>query len=153
MAFDAGMVGAVAHEISERISGARVEKVYQPEKDELVLALHNKEGNLRLSIAAGANNPRIGFVTRQKENPPSPFLFCTLARKHLTGAKILSVKRVDFERVVEIAFDSRDEMGFYETKYMYAEIMGKYSNLIFTDKDKKILGILYLLRSCHAFRR
>ena len=142
MAFDAGMVGAIAHEISEKISGARVEKVYQPEKDELVLAIHTKEGNLRLSIAAGANNPRIGFVTRQKENPPSPFLFCTLARKHLTGAKILSVRRVDFERVVEIAFDSRDEMGFYETKYMYAEIMGKYSNLIFTDKDKKILGVL-----------
>lgn len=142
MAFDAGMVGAVAHEINERINGARVEKVYQPEKDELVLALHTKEGNLRLSIAAGANNPRIGFVTRQKENPPTPFLFCTLARKHLTGAKILSVKRVDFERVIEIAFDSRDEMGFYETKYMYAEIMGKYSNLIFTDKDKKILGVL-----------
>ncbi len=142
MAFDAGMVGAVAHEINERINGARVEKVYQPEKDELVLALHTKEGNLRLSIAAGANNPRISFVTRQKENPPTPFLFCTLARKHLTGAKILSVRRVDFERVVEIAFDSRDEMGFYETKYMYAEIMGKYSNLIFTDKDKKILGVL-----------
>ena len=62
MAFDAGMVGAVAHEINERINGARVEKVYQPEKDELVLALHTKEGNLRLSIAAGANNPRIGFA-------------------------------------------------------------------------------------------
>ena len=60
------------------------------ENDELVLAIHTKEGNLRLSIAAGANNPRIGFVTRQKENPPTPFLFCTLARKHLTGAKILS---------------------------------------------------------------
>ena len=66
MAFDAGMVGAVAHEIETRISGARIEKIYQPEKDELVLSVHTKEGNLRLSIAAGANNPRIGFVTRQR---------------------------------------------------------------------------------------
>ena len=142
MAFDAGMVGAVAHEISIKTVGARVEKVYQPEKDELVLAIHTKEGNLRLSIAAGASNPRIGFVKRQKENPPTPFLFCTLARKHLTGAKILSVRRVDFERVIEITLDCRDEMGFFETKYLYAEIMGKYSNLVLTDKDKKILGVL-----------
>ncbi|MBQ7364050.1 MAG: NFACT family protein [Clostridia bacterium] len=142
MAFDAGMVGALAHEISEKTVGARVEKVYQPEKDELVLSIHTKEGNLRLSIAAGANNPRIGFVTRQKENPATPYMFCILARKHLTGARILSVKQIDFERVIEIALDSRDEMGFFETKYLYAEIMGKYSNLVLTDKNKTVLGVL-----------
>ncbi len=142
MAFDAGMVGAVAHEINLKTQGARVEKVYQPEKDELVLAIHTKEGNLRLSVAAGASNPCICFVKRQKENPAAPFLFCTLARKHLTGARILSVRQIEFERVIEMAFDSRDEMGFLETKYLYAEIMGKYSNLILTDKDKKILGVL-----------
>ena len=142
MAFDAGMVGAIAHEIETRALGARVEKVYQPEKDELVLSIHTKEGNLRLSIAAGANNPRIGFVTRQKENPASPYMFCILARKYLTGARLLSVRQVEFERVIEFAFDSRDEMGFYETKYLFAEIMGKYSNLVLTDKDKTILGVL-----------
>lgn len=142
MAFDAGMVGAIAHELNEKLSGARVEKVYQPEKDELVLALHTKEGNLRLSIAAGANNPRIGLAAVQKENPSSPFPFCIFARKHLTGAKLHYVRQLDFERVIEISFDSRDEMGFYENKFLYAEIMGKYSNLILTDKDKKILGML-----------
>lgn len=142
MAFDAGMVGAVAHEIALCAVGARVEKVYQPEKDELVLQLHTREGNLRLSIAAGASNPRIGFVTRQKENPASPYLFCILARKHLSGAKLLSVARVGYERVIEIAFDSRDEMGFFETKYLYCEIMGKYSNLVLCDKSKTILGVL-----------
>lgn len=142
MAFDAGMVGAVAHEISLRAVGARVEKVFQPEKDELVLQLHTKEGNLRLSIAAGANNPRIGFVTRQKENPASPYLFCILARKHLTGARLLSIARLEYERVIELSFDSRDEMGFVKTKYLYAEIMGKYSNLILTDENKTVLGVL-----------
>ncbi len=142
MAFDAGMVGAVAHEIKERAMNARVEKVYQPEKDELVLQLHTREGNLRLSIAAGANNPRIGFVTRQKENPASPYLFCILARKHLSGARLLACERLGYERVIELSFDSRDEMGFFETKYLYAEIMGKYSNLILCDKNKTILGVL-----------
>jgi len=142
MAFDAGMVGALAHEIGTRIIGARVEKVYQPEKDELVLSIHTKEGSCRLSIAAGANHPRIALVSRQKENPATPYLFCILARKHLTGARVLSVRQIEFERVIEIAFDSRDEMGFYETKYLYCEIMGKYSNLVLTDKNKVILGVL-----------
>ena len=142
MAFDAGMVGAVAHEIRMRAEGARVEKVYQPEKDELVLQLHTREGNFRLSIAAGANNPRIGFVTRQKENPATPYMFCILARKHLSGARLLSCRRLGYERVIELAFDSRDEMGFFETKYLYCEIMGKYSNLVLCDKNKTILGVL-----------
>ncbi len=142
MAFDAWMVGAVAHEIATRAVGARVEKVYQPEKDELVLALHTREGSLRLSIAAGANNPRFSFVKRQKENPASPYLFCIVARKYLTGARLLSCRRLDFERVVEFTFDCRDEMGFFATKYLYAEIMGKYSNLILTDDKKVILGVL-----------
>lgn len=142
MAFDAGMVGAIAHEIKERAEGARVEKIYQPEKDELVLQLHTREGNLRLSIAAGANNPRIGFVTRQKENPAAPYNFCILARKHLNGARLLSCERLGYERVIELSFDSRDEMGFFETKYLYCEIMGKYSNLVLCDKNKTILGVL-----------
>ncbi len=142
MAFDAGMVGAIAHELNEKLSGARVEKVYQPEKDELVLALHTGAGNLRLSISAGASNPHIGLVSVQKENPSVPFPFCVFARKHLTGGKILSVCQPEFERVIEIAFDARDEMGFYEKKFLYAEIMGKYSNLVLTDRDKKILGVL-----------
>ena len=142
MAFDAGMVGAIAHEINQRVCGARVEKVYQPEKDELVLQLHTKEGNLRLSIAAGANNPRIALTVKQKENPASPYLFCILARKHLNGARLLSVRQLDFERVIELSFDSRDEMGFNKTKYLYAEIMGKYSNLVLTEENKTVLGVL-----------
>ncbi len=142
MAFDAGMVGAVAYELNDKIAGARIEKVYQPEKDELVLALHTREGSLRVDICAGANNPRINITKFQKENPPTPFMFCTLARKHLTGARVNSVRQIDFERVVEISVESRDEMGFFETKYIYAEIMGKYSNIILTDAEKKIIGVL-----------
>ena len=69
MAFDAGMLACTLHEIREESLGARVEKVYQPERDEIILQIRSKNGGKRLLINAGANNPRIGFSTEQKENP------------------------------------------------------------------------------------
>lgn len=142
MAFDAGMVCAISYELKEKLLGARVEKVYQPEKDELVLAIHAQGEHARLAVTAGANNPKICLTGRVKENPAVPFGFCVFARKHLTGARISGIRQLDFERVIEITLDSRDEMGFPAVKRLYAEIMGKYSNLILTDGEGRILGVL-----------
>ena len=140
MAFDAGMVRAITNELNTKLAGARVEKVHQPEKDELLLLLHAGRENLRLTISASVNNPRIHLTTVSKENPSAPPLFCTLLRKHLTGAKLLSLEQIGFERVIRLSFQARDEMGFHYTVRLYAEIMGKYSNLILTDEGDKVLG-------------
>ena len=142
MAFDAGMLSCVIHEIKNESLGARVEKVYEPEKDEIILQIRSKNGGRRLLINAGANNPRIGFTTLQKENPQNPPMLCMLLRKHLQGAKLSSVEQFGFERAVILGFETRDEMGFDCNKYLIAELMGKYSNLIFTDADMKILAAL-----------
>jgi len=142
MAFDAGMVHAVASELELKLSGGRVEKVNQPEKDEIVLLIHSGRENYKLSICAGANNPRIFLTSKSKENPATPPQFCTALRKYLTGARILSVKQMGFERVIEICFDSRDEMGFYKPMTLYCEIMGKYSNIIFCDENKRIVSVI-----------
>ncbi len=142
MAFDAGMVHAVAFELETKLSGGRVEKVNQPEKDEIVLLVHSGRENFKLSICAGANNPRITLTSKSKENPATPPQFCTALRKYLTGARILSIKQMGFERVIEICFDSRDEMGFYKPMTLYCEIMGKYSNIIFCDENKRIVGVI-----------
>ena len=142
MAFDAGMVHAVAHELETKLSGGRVERVNQPEKDEIVLLVHSARKNYKLSICAGANNPRIALTAKNKENPATPPQFCTALRKYLTGARILSVKQMGFERVIEICFDSRDEMGFYKPMTLYCEIMGKYSNIIFCDENKRIVSVI-----------
>lgn len=142
MAFDAGMVRAIAYELQNKLAGARVEKVHQPEKDEILFALHAGRENLRLTVSASANNPRIHLSTIQKENPASPPSFCILLRKHLSSAKLSSVEQIAFERVIRIAFEARDEMGFHYRVHLYAEIMGKYSNLILTDEKDTILGAI-----------
>ncbi len=144
MAFDAGMLACTLSEIRRLSGGARIEKVYQPERDEIILQMRSLEGGKRLLINAGSNNPRICFSGTQKENPQNPPMFCMLLRKYLQGAKLTEVSQADFDRVAFLGFDTRDEMGFECRRYLICELMGKYSNLIFADGNKKIITALRL---------
>ena len=142
MAFDAGMLACVIAEIRQKALGARIEKVFQPERDEIVLQMRSLEGGKRLLINAGSNNPRIGFTTEQKENPMTPPMLCMLLRKHLQGAKLTDVRQAGFERVAILEFETRDEMGFSCTRQLIAEVMGKYSNLIFASGEGKVIAAM-----------
>ncbi len=142
MAFDAGMLACTLSEIKRLALGARIEKVYQPERDEIILQMRSLEGGKRLLINAGSNNPRIGFSSLPKENPQNPPMFCMLLRKYLQGAKLTSVTQADFDRIAFLGFDTRDEMGFECKRFLIAELMGKYSNLIFADENMKIISAL-----------
>ena len=133
------MLSCTLAELRKTALGARIEKVYQPERDEIVLQMRSFEGGKRLLINAGSNNPRIGFSEIQKENPQNPPMFCMLLRKYLQGAKLVEIDQADFDRIAYLGFDTRDEMGFECRRYLIAELMGKYSNLIFADGDKKII--------------
>ncbi len=141
MAFDAGMLACMVHEISTVAGGGRIEKIMQPERDEIVLQLRSTEGGKRLLLNAGSA-PRIGFTDTPRENPAQPPMFCMLLRKHLTGARLAAVRQEGFERVVTLEFDTRDEMGFATTRRLVCEVMGKYSNIIFTDGEGRILSAL-----------
>ncbi len=145
MAFDAGMVSALVHELQGSIIDARVEKVNQPEKDEIVLLLHAGRQNLRLVLSSGSNNPHFNLTSAVKENPITAPMFCMLLRKHLTGARVVSVTQLGFERAVEFGFDCFDEMGFRTTKYIVAETMGKYSNIILLNAEKNVVSALKLI--------
>ena len=145
MAFDAGMLACVINEIRQKALGARIEKVFQPERDEIILQMRSIEGGKRLLINAGSNNPRFGFTAEQKENPMAPPMLCMLLRKHLQGSKLSDVWQADFERVAYLEFETRDEMGFPCKKYLIVEIMGKYSNLIFANEEKKVITALRLV--------
>ena len=142
MAFDAGMLACALSELKQTALGARIEKVYQPERDEIILQMRSFEGGKRLLINAGSNNPRIGFTEIPKENPQNPPMFCMLLRKYLQGAKLVEIAQAPFDRVAFLGFETRDEMGFECRRYLIAELMGKYSNLIFADGDKKIITAL-----------
>ena len=141
MAFDAGMLACMVHEIRTVALGGRIEKVMQPERDEIILQLRSTEGGKRLLINAGTG-PRMSFTDLARENPAQAPMFCMLLRKHLTGARLADIRQEGFERVVTLEFDTRDEMGFACTRRIVAEIMGKYSNLIFTDGDGRIISAL-----------
>ena len=142
MAFDAGMLSAVVNEIKVLSGGARIEKVYQPSRDEIIIQMRSFEGGKRLLINAGGNNPRIGFTEATRENPQNPPMFCMFLRKHLSGARLDDVRQEGFERVVYLDFTTRDEMGFECKRTLVVEVMGKYSNLIFADGDMKIISAL-----------
>ncbi len=142
MAFDAGFLAAIAAEIKQIALGGRVEKVYQPEKDTVILQMRTFEGGGRLLINAGSSNPRVGFTQIPYENPQNPPQFCVLLRKHLSGGKLTDVRQIGFERVLVLEFETRDEMGYLCTRRLIVEVMGKYSNLIFTDGEEKVLAVL-----------
>ena len=142
MSFDAFMVRAVATELEKALTGARVEKVLQPSKDEIFLALHRESEHFKLQINAGAQSARIGITGESPENPKVPPMFCMLLRKHLTGAKISRVFQRGFERVIEIELETYDEMGFFTKRRLITEIMGRYSNAVLCDDAYKIINVL-----------
>ncbi|MBQ9121025.1 MAG: NFACT family protein [Clostridia bacterium] len=138
MAYDAGMLAAVVREIN-RAGTNKIEKIYQPQNDELVILLRGNGQSERLLINVGSNYPRLHFTNVQKENPATAPLFCMIMRKHLLGGKLSTARQLGFERVAELVFDCYDEMGYETQKYLIVEIMGKFSNLILTDASRKIL--------------
>ena len=139
MPFDSGMLSAVVGELKNRALGARVDKIYQPGKDEIVLYLRGQSENLKLLICATAGRARVSLTDMNFENPSNPPMFCMLLRKHIAGGHVLDVRQIGFDRVFEIKISSHDEMGYVSNKYIVAEIMGKYSNIIFLDENKKII--------------
>ena len=143
MAFDAGMLACMIAEVKALALGARIERVFQPERDEIVLQMRSFEGGKRLLINAGSSNPRFGFTNEQKENPQTPPMLCMLLRKHLQGAKLSDIRQEGFERVVTLEFETRDEMGFDCHRYLVCEIMGKHSNLMLLNDDRRVMAVLH----------
>ncbi|MEA4832133.1 MAG: NFACT RNA binding domain-containing protein [Oscillospiraceae bacterium] len=140
MSADACMIKCTALELDRIVTGGRVEKVLQPEKDEINLLVHTAAGSLRLLISASPNNPRVCVTQTQKENPAKAYMFCMLLRKHLNGSHITSITQCGFERVILLEFDTGDEMGFRVKNRIYVEIMGRNSNLVFCDEQDKIIS-------------
>jgi predicted ribosome quality control (RQC) complex YloA/Tae2 family protein len=153
MAFDSGMLACTLSEIRRVALGARIEKIYQPERDEIVIQMRSFEGEKRLLINAGSNNPRIGFSAVRRENPQNPPMFCMLLRKYLQGSKLTAVEQAGFDRIAILEFLGRDEMGFECRRYLVAELMGRYSNLIYTDENKRIVSALKTLDISSASER
>ena len=133
MSLDGIVLNNVCEELKDTLIDCKVDKVYQPEKDEIHLNIRTKGKNMRLLISASSNNPRVYFTSNQKANPQSPPMFCMLLRKHIQGGRILDIEQVSLERILKISIESMNELGDMSVKELIIEIMGKHSNIILVD--------------------
>lgn len=141
MAFDGIVINSLVRELKKKLVNSKVDKVYQPEKDEICLKIRGREENFKLIISASASNPRIYLAEKyEKNNPKKAPLFCMTLRKYIQSGVITDVEQMGFERIIRISVDSYDELREKTTKYLYVEIMGKHSNIILVSKNEnKIL--------------
>lgn len=141
MPFDALNLSVITDELSQALVGGKINKINQPEKDEIVLNIFNGR-SFRLLVSASGTLPRIHLTEQNKPNPLTAPSFCMVLRKHLTGGTITAVSQQPFERVVILEILSGNELGDSEKKFLICEVVGKSSNVFLTDGSYKILDCM-----------
>lgn len=142
MALDGIFLHHLKNEVAAFAVGARIDKIYQPSKEELVFTLRSREGSKKLLLSCRANTAGMYFTEYPPENPAKPPMLCMLLRKRLCGGKILAVEQKGLDRIVKITVRSSDELGDEVVLTLVAEIMGRYSNIILLDEDECIIDAL-----------
>lgn len=135
MAFDGLVTRAVVNELSDKLTLGKIDKIYHPEKNELVFFIHTTSGKYKLYASVDTSHAGIYLSEEDYQNPLTPSSFCMLMRKHLLSGRITSIEQKDWERIVEINLETRDEMGFNLNRKLIIEIMGKHSNIVLVDAN------------------
>ena len=154
MALDGITIAAITDELKRTIEGGRISKIAQPESDELLLTIGTlKCGSQRLLLSAQASLPLVYITQNNKPSPITAPSFCMLLRKHISNGRIISVSQPGLERIINIDIEHLNEMGDLCTKRLIIELMGKHSNIIFTDdKDMIIDSIKHIPSSVSSVR-
>lgn len=139
MAFDGLAIANLVYEFDRLLTGGRINKIAQPENDELILTIKNNGSTYRLLLSASASLPLAYLTETNKPNPAIAPNFCMLLRKHLNGGKILSITQPSLERIIIFEIEHLNEMGDICTKQLIVELMGKHSNIIFCKPDQTII--------------
>lgn len=135
-------LNALASELNSLLSGGKIEKIYQPEKDEIVLTIRSKGTKYSLVISCNAQNPRIHLSTIKKENPMTAPQFCMHLRKYITSGVIESVGLMANDRIFDIAIISRNELKDTIKLHLVAEMMGRYSNILLVNDNMRISDVI-----------
>ena len=136
---DAFTLRYLCAELNSTFSGGKVNRIIQPNADELVLTVYTGKRTEKLLLDVNPAAPRIGVITDDKESPLTAPNFCMLMRKHLLSATVLGMELIGFDRIVKIEFLTSGEFFDAVKKTLYVELMGRYSNIILTENGK-ILG-------------
>ena len=133
MAYDGIITYSIVKELRSRITLGKIEKVYQPGSEELLIHIHTRSGNVRLFISCNSQSARVCLTTGSYVNPEQPPTFCMLLRKHLQGGRITEIRQRESERIIEIDIEAQNELGFSVSRRLIAEIMSKHSNIVLVD--------------------
>lgn len=139
MAFDGITISNIVSELRKELLDGRINKIAQPEADELLLTIKSKTGQKRLYISASASLPLIYLTEQNKPSPMNAPNFCMLLRKHINNGRITAITQPKLERIIRFEIEHLDELGDLCKKYLIVEIMGKHSNIIFCNDNGRII--------------
>ncbi len=139
MALDGISIHALVYEFNQNLLNGKINKISQPEREELLITINTQNGNKRLLISANASLPFMYLTADNKPAPAQAPGFCMLLRKHIGAGRIIEISQMGLERAVRFKIQHLNEMGDITFKYLYVEIMGKHSNIIFCNEDNMIL--------------
>ena len=141
MALDGAFLHCIKQELSP-LTGSRIDKIYQPTRDELVLSFRTKGGACRVLFSVSADAARVHLTETSPENPPQPPMFCMLLRKHLSGGKLEDIEQDGLERILRFRIRANNEMGDSVVLTLVCEIMGRFSNVILVNEHGRIIDSL-----------
>lgn len=133
MPLDGSVVAAIRNELEPIVIDSRIDKIYQPEPDELIITIRYQRSNIRLLLTAHNQYPRVQMTNTLRQNPAQPPVFCMLLRKHLGGGRVVRLEQPDFERMLIFHVQGTDELNQPTHKKLIVEMMGKHSNIILVD--------------------
>ena len=142
MPMDGLTLSFVKDELSNTLLGGRVDKITQPERDEILISMRSLGKNRTLLISINPNCARIHLTRDKRVSPLEPSNFCMLMRKHLQGGKLTAVRQIGGDRILEIDVENRDELGDLRVRTLVLEIMGRHSNLMLVNYNGKIIDSL-----------
>jgi predicted ribosome quality control (RQC) complex YloA/Tae2 family protein len=154
MALDGIFLFSLVEELKNVIIGGKIDKINQPEKDEIILNIRKGRINHKLLISSSSTYPRIHLTKLNKPNPMKAPMFCMVLRKYLTNAKILDISQIDSDRIVIIRFESTDELGFNSVYFLITEIMGRHSNItLVRERDNMVMdSIKHITSDINTYR-
>lgn len=153
LAFDGIITKAMVYELNKCILNFNIEKINVPSKNELLITFHGNKQRHKLLISINPSNARIQLTNLQKENPVKALQFCMVLRKHLQGAKLISISQYGCDRIVKFAFEALNDFGDLVTETLIVELMGKHSNIILVNNNNKIIdSIKYVDASISSIR-
>ena len=140
MALDGIYLYSLVHDLKKSILNCKIDKINQPEKDEIILTLRKDRKNIKLLISASSKFPRIHLTNITKQNPLQAPMFAMVMRKYLIGGKITDISQVNGDRIIQLHIEATDELGFNSKYILIVEIMGRHSNItLVRERDNKIM--------------